>query len=68
MLEDPDPAARRQAIETLTAIYATNQIVVARFSDALKDPSDEVRRAAAKGMAQFGLSDSGAVPGPSPKP
>jgi HEAT repeat protein len=62
MAQDEDPASRAQAIASLAAIHVTDEAGITAMKTALRDPSLEVRVAAAKGLGDNYWKAQPAVP------
>lgn len=62
MMQDAEPASRRQAIETLGAIHAADERIIGAIISALGDTDPGVRVAAAKALGQLSWKAQPAVP------
>jgi HEAT repeat protein len=62
MAHDQSPAARQQALETLSTVRAIDALSMHTLMGALSDPSVEVRVAAIKGLGLMGFRAFQAVP------
>jgi HEAT repeat protein len=68
MVRDEDPASRKQAIETLAALNATSEPVIAALTEALKDPVMQVRLAATDALRSMKVSPPSVTAQPAPMP
>lgn len=62
MLQDPDPALRRQAADVLARIGPRAGAAVPQLTLALDDADPQVRRSAARALGQIGPDAAAAVP------
>lgn len=62
LAQAPDPAARRQAIETLAAIHVASAEAIDTLAGGLADPNVEVRAAAARALSGMGPRCQAAMP------
>lgn len=62
MMSDEEPGCRAQAITTLTTLRALNLLVITNISNALKDPSSEVRLAALAALSEASWKARPAIP------
>ncbi|MDQ7011473.1 MAG: HEAT repeat domain-containing protein, partial [Mariprofundaceae bacterium] len=54
-LKDAEALVRRSAVESLALVFAKPETVLPLLQQALQDPAEEVRIAAAKGLQNFGM-------------